>query len=360
MLDALGAIIIDADQIAREVVAPGTAGLGRLVEAFGRDILLDDGSLNRPALAAKAFKDDESRLTLNSIVHPLVGQRTAELTDAAAPDAILVHDIPLLIENSIGPTCNLVMVVHADVEQRVDRLTGLRGMPEEDVRARIAAQATDAQRRAAADIWLDNTGEPQALEEQVRRVWEERLIPFERNLRERRAVSAPDELCQPDPDWRAAGERLVKRLQFLAGELAKRVDHIGSTSVPGLVAKDCIDVQITVASMEAADELVPKLEAGGFPQLSDVMTDRPLADTGLSQWEKRLHGSADPGRPAMVHVRADGTMGQQFALALRDWLRSHPDARREYGDINRAAAQSGDEHASDRWLSTVFDRVMRS
>ncbi|AEF39940.1 dephospho-CoA kinase [Hoyosella subflava] len=306
VLDELGAIIIDADQIAREVVAPGTPGLERLVEAFGRDILLDDGSLNRPALAAKAFKDDESRLRLNSIVHPLVGQRTAELTESAADDAILVHDIPLLIENAIGPTCNLVLVVHAEVEQRIERLTGMRGMPEEDARARIAAQATDEQRRAAADVWLDNTGEPHELEEQVRKVWEARLVPFERNLRERRPASASLELHQPDSDSEAAGARVVARLRFLAGELAQRVDYIGPSSGPGPLATDVLDIQITVASMEVADELAPKLENGGFPRVPNLTSDSSLAGTDASERPKRLHASADPGRPANVYVLREG------------------------------------------------------
>lgn len=154
----LGGIVVDGDVIAREVVEPGTEGLGKLVDAFGADILQKDGSLNRPALAAIAFSDDEKRQTLNGIVHPLVAHRRAELIAAAADDAVIVEDIPLLVESGMAPMFPLVVIVHADVETRVKRLIEHRGFTEEDARARIAAQATEEQRRAVADVWLDNSG----------------------------------------------------------------------------------------------------------------------------------------------------------------------------------------------------------
>ncbi len=157
-----GAIIVDGDVIAREVVEPGTEGLASLVEAFGDDILLPDGSLDRPALAAKAFRDDEARKKLNGIVHPLVGARRAEIIASVAEDSVVIEDIPLLVESGMAPMFPLVVVVHADVEVRVRRLVDLRGMAEDDARARIAAQATDEQRRAVADVWLDNSGSPQS------------------------------------------------------------------------------------------------------------------------------------------------------------------------------------------------------
>src|SRR6201995_2364689 len=143
-----GGIIVDGDVIAREVVDPGTHGLAALVEAFGDDILLPDGALNRPALAAKAFVDDEQRAKLNGIGHPLVGKRREEIIAAVSEDAVVVEDIPLLVETGMAPMFPLVVVVHADVELRVRRLVEQRGMSEEDARARIAAQADDDQRRA--------------------------------------------------------------------------------------------------------------------------------------------------------------------------------------------------------------------
>ncbi|MGV0800986.1 dephospho-CoA kinase, partial [Mycolicibacterium elephantis] len=142
-----GGVIVDGDVIAREVVEPGTEGLRQLVEAFGEDILLPDGALDRPALAAKAFRDDESRALLNGIVHPLVGKRREEIIAAVSEDTVVVEDIPLLVETGMAPMFPLVVVVTAPVETRVARLIK-RGMDEADARARIAAQATDEQRRA--------------------------------------------------------------------------------------------------------------------------------------------------------------------------------------------------------------------
>lgn len=158
----LGGIVVDGDVISREVVQPGTEGLAALVEAFGSEILLPDGTLNRPALAAVAFSDDEKRKTLNGIVHPLVGKRRAELIEAAPADAVIVEDIPLLVESQMAPMFPLVIIVHADEDVRVARLIDHRGFTEADARARIAAQATMEQRRAVADVWLDNTGTPRA------------------------------------------------------------------------------------------------------------------------------------------------------------------------------------------------------
>ena len=117
-----GGIIVDGDVIAREVVEPGTEGLAQLVEAFGADILLPDGALNRPALAAKAFVDDEKRAKLNGIVHPLVARRREQIIDAVHDDAVVVEDIPLLVETGLAPLFPLVVVVSADEQTRVERL----------------------------------------------------------------------------------------------------------------------------------------------------------------------------------------------------------------------------------------------
>src|ERR1700739_2808693 len=172
-----GGVVVDADVIAREVVEPGTDGLAKLVDAFGRDILLGDGALNRPALAAKAFADDQTRATLNGIVHPLVAQRRAEIIAAASGDHVVVEDIPLLVESAMAPLFPLVVIVHADPEVRVKRLIK-RGMEEADARARIAAQATDEQRRAVADVWLENSGSEDELVGRVRELWHQRILPF--------------------------------------------------------------------------------------------------------------------------------------------------------------------------------------
>ncbi|WP_055621523.1 dephospho-CoA kinase [Streptomyces sp. JHA19] len=168
-----GAVLIDADRIAREVVAPGTAGLAAVVEAFGEDVLAADGSLDRPRLGSIVFADPERLAVLNSIVHPLVGARSRELEDAAAEDAVVVHDVPLLTENGLAPLYDLVIVVDADPGTQLDRLVRLRGMTEDDARARMAAQATREQRRAIADIVIDNDVPLDELRRRVKDVWED-------------------------------------------------------------------------------------------------------------------------------------------------------------------------------------------
>src|SRR6202007_796567 len=239
-----GGIIVDGDVIAREVVQPGTEGLASLVDAFGNDILQRDGSLDRPALAAKAFRDDDARKKLNGIVHPLVGKRRAEIIASGSDDAVVVEDIPLLVESGMAPLFPLVVVVHADAEVRVRRLVEQRGMSEEDARARIAAQADDEQRRAVADVWLDNSGSPAELVRRAHDVWNNRILPFAHNLSARQIARASARLVPPDPSWPDQARRILARLKTTCGHRALRVDHIGSTAVPefrDFQAKDVID-----------------------------------------------------------------------------------------------------------------------
>jgi dephospho-CoA kinase len=176
LLAARGARIVDADRIAREVVAPGSAGLAAVVAAFGSGVLTEDGALDRPALAAVVFSDPQARARLDGIVHPLVRARAAELVAEAPADAVVVQDVPLLVETGQAASYDLVLVVEADLETRVRRLVQ-RGLGADDARARIAAQATDEQRRAVADVVLDNSGTPEELEAQVDRFWTERVAP---------------------------------------------------------------------------------------------------------------------------------------------------------------------------------------
>lgn len=153
-----GAIVIDADKIAREVVEPGTPGLAEIVQAFGDEVLRPDGTLDRARLGSIVFADPEKLKILNGIVHPKVGARMAELEQAAPPDAVVVYDVPLLAENGLAPLYDLVIVVDAADETRIKRLTTLRGMPEQDARARIAAQASREERLKIADIVIENEG----------------------------------------------------------------------------------------------------------------------------------------------------------------------------------------------------------
>jgi dephospho-CoA kinase len=337
----LGGIVVDGDVIAREVVAPGTAGLATLVEAFGDGILAPDGALDRPALAAIAFSDDDKRATLNGIVHPLVGARRAELIEAAPADAVIVEDIPLLVESRMAPMFPLVVIVHADEDVRIARLTEHRGFTEADARARIRAQATEDQRRAVADVWLDNAGSAADLAAAAHTLWDARIAPFARNVESGTPARTVPTLVPADPTWPEQARRIVDRLNTACGHRALRIDHVGSTSVPGLDAKDVIDVQVTVAALDVADDLAVAMLAAGYPKLP-YHSDTPHGpDAREADWHKRIYASADPGRPTNVHVRVDGAPGQRFALLFRDWLRAEPDVRAEYLALKQRVAAQG-------------------
>ncbi|WP_314172831.1 dephospho-CoA kinase [Streptomyces winkii] len=187
LLDEYGALIVDADKIAREVVEPGTPGLAAVVAEFGEEILAPDGSLDRAKLGSIVFADTERLAALNAIVHPLVGERSAELErQAEAAEAeragaerggdggeVIVHDVPLLAENGLAPLYDLVLVVDASPKTQLDRLVRLRGMTEGEAAARMAAQATREERLALADIVIGNDGPMEELEGRVREVWQE-------------------------------------------------------------------------------------------------------------------------------------------------------------------------------------------
>ena len=196
LLEKHGAVIVDADKIAREVVAPGTPGLDAVVAEFGEDILLPDGSLDRAKLGSIVFSDPDKLAALNAIIHPLVGERSAELErqaveaeksgadgaagtageggDSDGPDGVvIVHDVPLLAENGLAPLYDLVLVVDAEPGTQLDRLVRQRGMTEGEAAARMSAQATREERLALADIVIRNDGTLEELEERVREVWDE-------------------------------------------------------------------------------------------------------------------------------------------------------------------------------------------
>lgn len=169
MFAELGAHVIDADAVAREVVEPRTPGLAALVEEFGNGIL-DGDRLDRTSLAQIVFEDEGARTRLNAIIHPLIGARTAELIAALPPDAVFLHDVPLLVELHLENAYDLVVVVDAPDDVRVSRLVE-RGLTEDDARARIATQATREQRLAVADVVINNSGDLDQLREQVRSAW---------------------------------------------------------------------------------------------------------------------------------------------------------------------------------------------
>ena len=164
-----GAIVVDADAIAREVVEPGRPGLAAVVERFGPEVLDEKGRLDRPKLAALVFEDAAARADLNAIVHPLVAAETARRLAAAPPDAVVVMDVPLLVE-AARSGYDVVVIVEAPEAVRLERLIA-RGMAPDDARRRMAAQASDADRRKVADVVLDNSGPEEDLERQIDALW---------------------------------------------------------------------------------------------------------------------------------------------------------------------------------------------
>lgn len=356
-----GALVIDADRIAREVVEPGTDGLRQIVAAFGPEVLAADGSLDRPTLAGRVFSDDDARATLNGIVHPKIAVRTAELIAAAADDAVIVHDVPLLVEGGMAAAYHLVIVVDAPIEERIRRLTASRGMAEADARARVSAQATEEQRRAVADVWLDNGGSQERILPVVDALWTDRAAPYEENVRLRRPAATPGpSLSDYDDTWPRQAERLAARVSLAAGGAAIRVDHVGSTSVPGLAAKDVIDLQLSVRSIEDADAMVDALADAGFPRYPGQLTDRPHpANPDERPAPKRVHVNADPARRVNLHVRVLGSPAWRYTLLFRDWLRAEQGELSEYRELKRGlAAAHGSVRDYAAGSEPWFDRAL--
>jgi dephospho-CoA kinase len=357
-----GAWIVDSDRIAREVVQPGTEGLRAVVDEFGAGICAEDGGLDRSALAARVFDDADARQRLNAIVHPLVAARTAELLKTAPPEAIVVQDVPLLVEAGLATGFPLVVVVHADVEVRVARLVEQRGMAESDAIARITAQATDEQRHAVADVWLDNSGSRDRTFAAVDWLWTQRLVPFEDNLRHHRRAprTAVPVLVASDASWPQQAARVITRVGGVAAGRALRIDHIGSTSVPGLDAKDVLDVQVVVADLKVAKRLAADLSAVGLVRLAGRWWDTARDGTA---WDKAYATNADPARAVNCHIRPADSPFWRESLLLRDWLRAHPADVREYADLkHRLVAEQGDSidayaTAKTPFVSSALDRA---
>jgi dephospho-CoA kinase len=341
-----GAVIVDADLLAREVVEPGTDGLAEIVEVFGTGVLTPDGALDRPALGARVFGDEAARRRLEKIIHPRVRERTAALTRSAAPDSIVVNDVPLLVETGLASSYHLVIVVMADREVRVERLTRLRGLSPAEAAARIDAQTDDASRRAAADVVLTNEDDLGSLHARVDALWRDRIMEFERNIRcGRSAPRSPEARIVPaDPEWPVAAARLIARLRHGLGD-GHDVQHVGPTAVPGRPARDLIDLMIGVRTLAEADGLAGRLGELGFPVRPGEWSERagggPAGAGGT--WPKRVHGYADPGYRVDLHLRVVGSPGWRFALLMRDYLRAVPEGA-EHADLARAA---------DDWASST-------
>lgn len=279
----LGAVVVDADKIARDVVGPGTPGLEAVVGAFGAEVLQPDSSLDREALASVVFDDDAALRALNAIVHPLVREQTAMRVARLPEDTIVVHDVPLIVENDMGAQFHLVVVVGASVGVRTQRAVD-RGMSESAAVARIAHQAQDRARRLAADVWLDNERDPENLRAVVELLWRARIEPFADNLAAGRWAEPGEVDGAPATEnvWQEQADRLVARIQRVAGDRLERVRHTPT-------ADATLDV-IELSAEAPAGELPP-----------DALMDAGFVPAGAQEY-----ANADPGRPAVLRLTRTG------------------------------------------------------
>lgn len=374
-LSGHGAVVVDADRIAREVVEPGTPGLAQIAERFGPEILDDAGALDRPALGRIVFADEQARRDLEAITHPRIADRTRELVTDASADAVVVHDIPLLVELDRAGDYALTVIVDVPADVRLRRLVDLRGMDEAEARSRIAAQATDEQRILAADVLLDNTGSLEDLRAAVDRLWQERLVPFEENLRHGRHTRRPEQLDivdprggpgsdGPGPGWPARADRILARVRDALGDTVIRADHIGSTAVPGLPAKDVIDLQVVLDDTGVLDDprVRERLARVGLLVAPGQWWDNEPGRPGSHAWPKRMVATADPAQVLHCHVRAADSPGWRRALLMRDWLRDQAGERAAYADLKAQHLASGISSsdyadAKEPWFGPAFERA---
>ncbi|MGI4894566.1 MAG: dephospho-CoA kinase [Janthinobacterium lividum] len=355
-----GAVLVDADVIAREVVARGTPGLAAVVARFGSQFRTAQGDLDRPALGRHVFADEDERRALNAIVHPLVAARRDVLTATTAPGSVVVDDIPLLVETGTAPSFPIVVVVTADVDERTRRLVEERGMSAADAGARIAAQAGDAERQAAADIVVANPRSSGTdLQAVVDSLYDTRLLPFAANLAAHRRAPRPRHavLVAPDAGWPARAARVLARIGAIAGERALSLEHIGSTAVPGLEAKDVLDVQVVVRDLAGAAELADDLLAAGLVRAGGRWFDR-LPDGGTV--DKAFAANADPGLAVNCHLRPADSPAARHVLFFRDALRADARLRAGYAHLKEQLAAaphaSVDDYAQGK--SAFVDRVL--
>ncbi len=291
-LAELGAMVIDADQLAREVVAVGTPGLTAVATQFGSAMLRADGSLDRHRLGERVFADKQERERLNAIVHPLVRERTRELLSQAPVGSVVVHDVPLLLENEMAADYHLVCAVLASEQHRMQRLR-TRNMSTKQVKARMSHQVSDDHRRAIADVVIDNDSSLEQTWTQVDELWQHRLLPFRENLTAGKAARLPRSLQPYDSQWPQRYARNVIRLKAALSPWLIRTEHVGATSVPGSLAHDVIDTRVWVRDDGEVSESLA--ERGWFP-------------IGMA-WRVPRFATADPGSPAQLFVHSAGAYG---------------------------------------------------
>ena len=296
-----GAIVVDGDKIAREIVHPGEPALSELSEEFGSDILMSDGSLDRKELARRAFVSEDRTKAVNAIMHPRIHERAYELFRASADASIVVFDMPLLIENNLDRMCGVVVVVTADEDTRVERLVAHRGFDEDDARQRIRAQLSDADRTPSADVIVDNSGTPDQLLESVDRLWDSRLALWGR-------VTEQDESASRETDGlvlfhlQGRHQRFRRRVEWVFGPEAE-VEFGGDPDKP-LVASVSRHAPGEGGSGGVDESTREKLSWLGFSRQSGSEAfqsddQRVLDDTEypLDVWR-----SGDPIDPATIRL----------------------------------------------------------
>lgn len=340
ILAAHGAAIIDADKIAREVVAPGEPLLDDLAKRFGEDVIGGDGGLDRAALAAAAFADEDSTAALNALMHPAIRNRTIEHFARHSDAEVVVHDVPLLVENAMTPAYHLNLLVDVPAELRLERLMNARGMAREDAESRIARQASDEDRYAVCDVIIDNADSVSATQDRVAELVNDRILPFAANLAaQQRAQRGPAELVEPGgQDWQQQAQLIIAKLHHRIGDHL-RIDHIGSTAVPDLPAKDVLDLQLLVPDLDTARELSEHLANLGYPghDAADNLGEGQLE-------EKQFHANTDPGRAVNLHVRRTDSVGAVFAREFVELLRTDAFERDRYAHLKRTLVR---DHADD-------------
>ena len=288
LLRERGAHLIDADAIARDIVQPGSAALLEIGARFGPRVLLPDGSSDRAALARIAFSDAQALQDLEAITHPRIWAATNEQFAALPADAIAVHDMPLLVEKRMSPEYHLVIAVLADPERRIRRLVDQRGLDLADILRRIAVQASDAQRRAAADVLIDNNTTPRELAAQVGQLWHERIAPFAANL----AAGLP-----------ASPTRISADAVILAQQAARIAARIRRAESGG-DHLDAVPVRMTLLQRrtQILHVAIPAGQHGEDPQRDEV--SRRLTQAGFPPIaaEANHRGNADPAWPADIEL----------------------------------------------------------
>lgn len=364
LLAERGALVVDSDQLARQVVAPGSPGLAEVEAAFGPGVICADGTLNRAALATIVFDDQSARATLEGITHPRVRAEFANIRAGLAADRVLVNDIPLLTTLAAAARFHLVIGVGASEAVKLPRLMD-RGMTEADARSRIAAQISDDERRPLCDEWVDNDGSSAELRREADVLWA-RLRGFADNRAAgRRAPRSGPVLVPFRQEWAVRARLLSERISGAIG--GARVDQIGSTAIPDMPAKDVIDLQLTVPDLAAADRWAPALAAAGFPLLAGFDQDTPHpAGADPAQWGKRLHVNADPGQSVNLHLRVRDSPNWRFALLFPAWLRADRAAADQYLAVKGRLADhhggdssiAGYAEAKEPWIASMYSRAL--